>query len=259
MRAFWFDQFPNFGDALTPWLLARAGFMPRLSTARDAQLIGVGSLLEMVPRDYAGAVWGSGLLQGRSVPLPYAKYLAVRGVLTMETQGLERDIALGDPGLLVSKFLPKRRPSVELGIIPHHAQKTANIWEELQQASPGSLLIDPVGSPTKVIGEISRCKRILTSSLHGLITADAYGIPASWVELPTQTLAGGAFKFRDYESVVLPSRNRRLVAESATQVLGQIDEKASTVDAEIVRDTQDQLLRALTNAPHTVSRPWTSW
>jgi len=57
------------------------------------------------------------------------------------------------------------------------------------------------------VREIGACAAILTTSLHGLITADSFGIPALWTILQPE-LSGGDFKFLDYESVVTPNASR---------------------------------------------------
>ena len=49
------------------------------------------------------------------------------------------------------------------------------------------------------------CRRIVTGSLHGLIMADAYGIPSAFVM--TYTARGGEYKFFDYFSTVNKFRN----------------------------------------------------
>jgi hypothetical protein len=57
-----------------------------------------------------------------------------------------------------------------------------------------------------VIEQITKCKRIVTSSLHAAVIADAFGIPRQ-LELPPQDPAalgvhhGGDFKYWDYQSV----------------------------------------------------------
>jgi hypothetical protein len=59
----------------------------------------------------------------------------------------------------------------------------------------------------RVIREIAASGVVISTSLHGLVIADAYGIPAVWTTLEPP-LGGGAFKFHDYESVITPRATR---------------------------------------------------
>ena len=61
--------------------------------------------------------------------------------------------------------------------------------------------IDVRNGPDRVVREIASCAAVLSTSLHGLIVADAYDIPAAWATLAPD-LMGGTFKFHDYESNV---------------------------------------------------------
>lgn len=56
-------------------------------------------------------------------------------------------------------------------------------------------IIDPTQYWKVVIDQIYSCQSILSSSLHGLICADAYNIPNLWLK---QKLNEGDFKFLDY-------------------------------------------------------------
>ncbi|MFC6423059.1 polysaccharide pyruvyl transferase family protein [Ornithinimicrobium tianjinense] len=245
VNAYWFDQFLNFGDALTPMLLARAGYVPRLAPLKDAQFLGVGSILEMAPTGYSGSVWGSGLLYGEAIALPHATWLAVRGALTRDLVGAPSVTALGDPGLLASTVVVAGRPSRSLGIVPHHAHRSLPIWGEIQRRVPGSVVIDPAQRPSRVFRQISACSTVLTTSLHGLITADSYGIPAMWLTVDEIPLRGGSFKFDDYESSLNLRTVRRAKAGAAEDVLGQVRAGASSPAAEVVSSLQSGLLKAV--------------
>lgn len=99
---FWWEKVKNFGDLLTPYLLRRYGIVPVLAPAQDAELVGVGSLVQHLPADFEGALWGTGLVWDAPVDLPGAQCLALRGELTRDRLGSPRVDALGDPGLLLS-------------------------------------------------------------------------------------------------------------------------------------------------------------
>jgi pyruvyltransferase len=59
----------------------------------------------------------------------------------------------------------------------------------------GLPVLDPRKSWNRIIAEILKHKFILASSLHGLIIAEAFGIPARYVRL---TEHEGLFKYHDY-------------------------------------------------------------
>lgn len=245
-RAFWFDGIANFGDALTPWILRRAGVIPVLSTGAAADLAGVGSILEMLPDDFSGSVWGSGLLHGQALELSLATFLAVRGELTRELVSAG-DVALGDPGILVSRFLGRPALRWDVGIVPHHMHEDDPAWAHLA-STPGQRVrvIDVRRGPSAVVRDIARCRTIISTSLHGLITADAYGIPALWTRREPD-LWGGRFKFDDYESALTPGQTRAVIMEDDTTVDALVGH-ARAVDATLLRTRQDGLLRALSEA-----------
>ena len=50
------------------------------------------------------------------------------------------------------------------------------------------------------LDEVSECEHIISTSLHGLIVAQAYGIPVGWAVMSTSEtqIPGGNTKFEDY-------------------------------------------------------------
>lgn len=127
----------------------------------------------------------------------------VRGHLTADALGLPEIAAIGDPGLLINRFdaKPFKDARYKFGIIPHVSDRQLPAVAEMLK-TPSSLFID-LGDPDLLgtIRKIRSCDYIASSSLHGLVAADAFGIPAVWVRL-SNNLHGGNWKFHDYFSMV---------------------------------------------------------
>lgn len=193
----------NFGDELVPLMLQLLEVRQfEWSPPEDSDFVITGSVLEHLPRGWAGTVCGAGMLhEGSKINVGKATVLGVRGKLTLERlKGLKNpeDVVLGDPALLVPAWIRQYQGKWDLGIIPHWSDK------ELFQRYPYGHLIDVRKPPLDVVEDIAKCKRVISSSLHGIIVADAYGIPRQ-AELFPDALKrkqheGGDFKWLDYAS-----------------------------------------------------------
>ena len=240
LGAFWWDGHRNFGDMLTPWLLPHYGYVPVLRPPERANLVGVGSILEMVPESYAGSVWGSGLMIEERRAFPSARFLALRGRLTAQLLGAGPAVPLGDPGLLVSRHVAPAGHHGKVVVLPHgHHIHDPHFARLLAQTPELTRLVRYDRHPEEVARDISGAALVVTSSLHGLVLADSYGIPAVWVtsDLP---LGGGDFKFRDHESAVRPLAPRHLRLTSGT-ALAELRAAASTVPRDRVAELGDGL------------------
>ncbi len=194
--AYWWAQRPNFGDLLTPLLLARfANITAVWSPPENADLVCAGSVLDVLPHGWTGVVAGSGVLHEHTrIDLRHATILGLRGKLTWELaqSGHKTDCVLGDPGLLVSEIVPEVEKTHALGVVPH--------WTDLDLASqhPDGHYINPRRDPVEVVTEIASCEQIVASSLHGVVVADAFGIPRRVEPFAPKRYEGGTFKFIDY-------------------------------------------------------------
>ncbi|GAA3621030.1 hypothetical protein GCM10022199_26850 [Marihabitans asiaticum] len=256
LPAYWWDGHPNFGDALTPWILARYGIAAVHTSPRVARMSGVGSIVEQLPATFNGVIWGSGLLRGEPVDLPQARVLAVRGPLTKAALGVADDVALGDPGILVARHATRRRARWGLGIVPHGFHRRDEALRDVS-TSRGVTVVDVARGPGAVIGHIAECSAILSTSLHGLIIADGLGIPAAWAQR-RPALWGGDFKFRDYEAVMTPGRTREI---HLTQGTGVRDIELGVAGPD--GDAREEAIRSLEETipllPTTTERVWRSF
>jgi hypothetical protein len=249
--AFWWDGHPNFGDDMTPWLLPHYGLAAAYRSAGTARLAGIGSILEFLPEDWDGVVWGSGLMEERAHPLPRARFLAVRGELTRQLANVKGPVALGDPGILTSRHVRRPRPRWEVGIVPHgHHRSHRGLAELAHSAGSRVRVVNVHQGAAAAVREIASCSVVLTTSLHGLVVADSYGIPAVWTTLDPP-LGGGDFKFRDYETALTPGTTRYTPYEPELS-LSALLSTAKAPDAALVAQRGDDLERALARVVETL-------
>jgi hypothetical protein len=225
---YYFDssRHPNFGDRLNVDLLQRlAGRRVRSARAEDATHVCIGSLLEAFLRRQSSpprggpplAVWGAGFIAppGQHPALqddaleefvrPLAIH-AVRGRLTLERlRAMGEDVsgtALGDPGLLARLLLPSRpaRRRIRLGLVAHYVDEHDPVFARVRARIPSSRIIRVGEDPIRFLSRLRECEVVVSSAMHGLIAADALGIPNLRVRA-SDRLTGGDYKFHDYYSV----------------------------------------------------------
>lgn len=200
IRAFWCrtPSRPNFGDALTPWLIRRlTGIYPTFTPPDHPaeKYLCVGSIIALAR--VGCVVWGAGIMNRTDTIAADATLLAVRGPLTRRKAldcGARCPDVLGDPAMLLPRLHPPAA-TVEfaVGLVPHFSDAP-----RLAGGSYGGAALVDIQAPVEqVINLITACRAVVSSSLHGLIVAHAYGIPAVWVkfrDLPS----GDDVKFHDY-------------------------------------------------------------
>lgn len=187
-RAYWWRGPPtNFGDALMGLVAAKLAGEIALPWAApaDADVILGGSVLGEVSAARSGTpVWGAGFLtDGGEWSGPALDFRAARGPLTASR--VPGDPAIGDPGVLVSRLVPDRREV---------ADRAPVVFRHYADPRLGDVRGDHRAS--ELLPVIASASEVVSSSLHGIIVAHAYGIPARWD--PHPAVIGDGYKFADY-------------------------------------------------------------
>ena len=204
IKLFWFKGKHNFGDAINPFLLESLTHQkvvwvePEFYNKKN--YLAIGSILERASSHTI--VWGSGFIseEGKCINPPY-EVCAVRGPLTRRLL-LQANIACpevyGDPALLLPQiYHPKIEKKYALGIIPHFVDKDNSWLEQFKNNEKIKILDIQEENVYHFIDMLLECESVASSSLHGLIVADAYGIPSTWIEFSDKVIGNG-FKFLDY-------------------------------------------------------------
>lgn len=198
----YFQRVPNCGDRFATFL-ADHYFPCWTDSVQDEQLdnpnlILIGSILSWA--DARSLVGGAGLIHPQ-IPLAatpaYITFL--RGPLTaraLESRGIDVPNRFADSGILAPRLFPRRiEPRYPVGIVPHYVDQDSD-W--VSRWSDQGIRVLDVGAPLdEFMLDIQSCELILSSSLHGIVFAHAFGRQALWIEL-SDCVLGDGFKFYDY-------------------------------------------------------------
>lgn len=161
----------------------------------------VGSVLQFAGKN--STIWGSGVLS-KDVDVKCKKILALRGKLSAQIVaqlGYEKVDAFGDPALLLPLlYNPNIEKKYKIGIAPNFVEldDILKLTIDMKDVLVINLMTKNIED---VINKILSCERIVSTSLHGIIVANAYNIPTVWAKY-TNKLDGDDIKFHDYFSSV---------------------------------------------------------
>ena len=195
----------NLGDDLAPhiltYVLQRNSLTPEAPTKKDSHLYSVGSIILLGYQD--AVVWGSGILTAPSTTRTFfhralfrkLDIRAVRGPLTRNVLlelGHRCPEVYGDPGCLMPMiYKPEVEKTLDYLVIPHYLSQ-----KELEDDIPAQNIVSMMTDDYRtVIDKICAAKKVISSSLHGIILAEAYGVPAIFLQHRPKHFD---FKYLDY-------------------------------------------------------------
>ncbi|MFC3569368.1 polysaccharide pyruvyl transferase family protein [Paracoccus simplex] len=203
VKLFWWEQpYPgNLGDIVNPYIVEHVTGIPPQWEGRGVGLCAIGSVIKYA-RD-GSDVWGSGTPNSGDKLAAGAHYHAVRGPLTRDlvlANGGTCPEIYGDPAWLLPVLYPRKAPPrCKTGLILHftHEDMATPVAPGIKRIDIRRIGYDEIEA---FLDEMLDCERIISSSLHGVIIAQAYGIPAclATVTGSSTQIHGDGIKFDDY-------------------------------------------------------------
>ncbi|KJD35919.1 exosortase [Tamlana sedimentorum] len=260
IRLFWWNEIKmqgkakeNYGDLLGKYLVEKISekqavwVKPKTFSIVNffkPIYVTIGSILTNVTSNCI--VWGSGIVS-KAYPVENAKFLAVRGPQTRHfliDKGYHVPEVYGDPALLLPKYYnPKIEKKYKFGIIPHYNDfnKVKDFYSDVSEVLLIDLMTNNIEETTN---QFLACDKIVSSSLHGIIVAHAYGIPAVWQKF-SDDVFGDDIKYKDYfESVLIESYKPEIVNTKMTtpDLENLFTNKQALPNAELVDDLCNKLM-----------------
>jgi len=199
-----FRRRDNVGDYIAEvifdWMLKRKGL--DAASGKNAHLFTVGSILGFSAAN--GVVWGSGVLEAWkasqiTMHRGFVRYdiRAVRGPITRDILTAAGYkcwyVPFGDPGILMPLIVqkPKQEKKYKYCVVNHFVNENSHQDEGEDTLTVSAGTNDYEG----FIRSICSAEKVISSSLHGIILAEAYHIPVIWLMEKTEI---SAMKFYDY-------------------------------------------------------------
>lgn len=236
VKLYWWNDVENAGDFYSKWLLDRIT-SSNIEHSTEPDIICSGSILASKKLMQHTKVWGAGFNNTYSEQVIDNKdnYFAVRGKLTLDKLDIDKDIVLGDPGLLLSMFVDIEDKIYDVGFVLHYIDieyaETLSKW--------GYVISMNTTDIDKVAHEIGKCKFIYSSSLHGVIFAHSLGIPAKHLEINPLSSKNN-FKFKDYYTVLNIPYTKEVFTDDLLFIEG--DRTNCKPDADVVSKIQKDLM-----------------
>jgi pyruvyltransferase len=202
IKAWWFNsEGENFGDAICPWILERMTGQEIKRSEEDGSLASIGSIL-MYNYRAPKVIWGSGAISDYhfSPMIHRHQILAVRGPKSRDRlleDGIDCPEIYGDPSLLIPYLVDEEvvEKEHEVSFLPHWVD--LSLFRSNPTIAQNYNIIDIRSGIDNVLSEIRKSKRIISSSLHGIIVPESFGIPSYFVRVSNR-VTGKYFKFEDY-------------------------------------------------------------
>lgn len=256
---FYYSGELNVGDALNSFLIGSISGKKTylVKTKYFRHILAVGSVIQHANKN--SLVFGSGVISPDLMVerKEFARVGALRGKLTRDfllencrcMDGIDvLDIPLGDPALLLPKLYSlstSRKKRYRVGIIPHYVDKSCQAIQDFLPNLPDDVtLIDVQKELEPFLADLAMCEFVISSSLHGLIIADAYGVPNLWVRF-SGNVFGGDFKFLDYYSVTDAVEPQAIFVGSDKKLRGIVDDLPSIASVKEYRGSLDALYSGL--------------
>jgi len=241
----YFLRIPNVGDRVNPLVVAEVGAaeVHYASNLAAPHLLAIGSIAGLA--NSSSLIWGSGVLHpGFGVGSPQPQNVrALRGKLSFQAirdAGIAiGNVPLGDPAFLAPKLLGIKRspaPRWDLGIVMHYVDRTNPIFLRMLQ-QPNVVDLNVHSEPDAFLSTMAECEAVVSTSLHGLVFAEAMGIPNLWVKASDRVLGDG-FKFCDWFSTT--SRPQQMarpldLRDTADSLISMAALHDSDIDVESLR------------------------
>ena len=240
----------NYGDLLSKYLVEKISgrpvkwVQPKMQAwykLNKTNYLAVGSILHQANKH--SIVWGSGIIDHKQ-QIAKADFRAVRGPETRKfliQKGYNCPEVYGDPAILLPYYFnPKIDKEYKYGVVPHYTDyhKIKEMYHDDRTVHVIDLMTTDIEKTTV---EILKCKKIVSTSLHGGIVAHAYGIPAVFAYYQ-DNLFGDGVKYKDYlKSVEIKPYKLPKIGEDLSLLLEAFP---ASINTKKLNDLQTKLLKA---------------
>lgn len=185
------------------------------------KLLAIGSVMHFAKNN--DTVWGTGIngkINDKYLKFNKLDVRAVRGPLTREKlikKGIKCPEVFGDPAILTPLLYPREIVDLQNSVSNKEFIVIPHLRDDLEKyRNYSDNIVSPECYPLEFIRAIASAKMVVSSSLHGVIIAESYGIPAVYYKSGS---GEHDFKYHDYYLGTGRSENEYNFATSIEEAL----------------------------------------